>query len=92
MEWNALEGQNATRLFTEVIPAYEMAQLTPELKGGYTAPGMQELATVAPVELSLRLRELLQAYRSWIADQRSGALATLPATLKPLAEENLKQM
>lgn len=66
----------AYRLTTQVVPTYEVARTTPptfadrpDMQGLVT--DMKELGETATVDLETKLRPLLTAYASWIAEREA---------------------
>jgi len=87
VEWDAREGELATRLSTCVIPSYELLQLTPNPREHFRALEMYFLSTASGEELINALEELPALYRDWLSRLK---LDQVPAALQETARQNIK--
>lgn len=89
--WEAAEGRAATRLWTQIVPDYEVPQLSPDTEMPDQSLEMDRLASAPDGEaLRASLDPLPKLYRQWIADNQR-ALEAMPAEYREAGRENLKR-
>lgn len=85
--WDA-SGDCATRVYTEIIPTYDLLQLEPAI---HVDPGLfsfQFLAESSADEIYRRLQKLTESYERWIVKKETNVL-TLPSRYHKVAKNNL---
>lgn len=88
VEWNTLDGENATFIRTSIIPAFEILQISPDLEQGFHAQEMKFLAFANKSDLIKELLALRTAYADWI-DEQENKIDGLPKSVRSIAARNL---
>lgn len=82
------EGSRATKIWTEIIPAAEVALVEPRGGEGFGSISMDDLATATPDDVERIITPLLDGYASWIGE-REAELADIPAMDRSVGSDHL---
>jgi len=87
--WDSAEGRAGTRLWTQIVPGYEVPQLSADTEVPAQSLEMGRLASAASGSaLRVLLDPLPKLYRRWIEDNQR-TLGTLPEEYREAGRENL---
>jgi len=87
--WETNDNQTATRIHTEIIPGYEILQMSPDSIIEYKSLGMKFLATAKKKQLIGELQKISSAYSIWIGQQKD-LIPSLPEKMRAVASRNME--
>jgi len=86
--WETSDGEHATEIRTELVPDFEVLQLSPDWTKPLPVQRMKYLAESDDEKIISGLRALVDRYREWISEQES-VVEEVPPRLRSVARANL---